>query len=206
MAKSTQEGWRLAQLRERTKQALSSGYQASANRQVSAVPDARTIRYYSTLGLVDPPAEMRGRTAYYHRRHLLQLVAIKRLQAQGVSLAQIQTRLAGLSNRKLEGIAKVPVAKSQDRLLSKAKGRPEKSPSEGRRDQAFWAQPTAGNVETDKTPRPQPDISSKQTLHLQLARGVELCIDTESIPTDAELEKLAESAQGLLAIIEKLRS
>jgi hypothetical protein len=35
-------------------------------------PDVRTIRYYGTLGLIDPPPEMTGRSARYGGRHLLQ--------------------------------------------------------------------------------------------------------------------------------------
>jgi hypothetical protein len=51
------------------------------NGQVRAVPDERTVRYYGTLGLLDKPLAMRGRTALYGRRHLAQVVAIKRLQS-----------------------------------------------------------------------------------------------------------------------------
>ena len=39
---------------------------------------------------------MRGRTALYGLRHLLQLVAIKRLQAKGYTLEQVQQALEGL--------------------------------------------------------------------------------------------------------------
>jgi DNA-binding transcriptional MerR regulator len=60
------------------------------NGQVRAVPDERTIRYYAAQGLLDRPAAMRGRTALYGRRHLAQVVAIKRLQSAGHSLAAIQ--------------------------------------------------------------------------------------------------------------------
>jgi DNA-binding transcriptional MerR regulator len=64
---------------------------APKNGQVRAVPDDRTIRYYGTIGLLDKPSAMRGRTALYNRRHLAQVVAIKRLQTMGRSLAEIQT-------------------------------------------------------------------------------------------------------------------
>ena len=60
------------------------------NGQVRAVPDERTIRYYAAQGLLDRPAAMRGRTALYSRRHLAQVIAIKRLQGAGHSLAAIQ--------------------------------------------------------------------------------------------------------------------
>jgi DNA-binding transcriptional MerR regulator len=63
---------------------------APSNGQVRAVPDERTIRYYGTIGLLDRPLAMRGRTALYGRRHLAQVVAIKRLQTMGRSLAEIQ--------------------------------------------------------------------------------------------------------------------
>ena len=63
---------------------------APSNGQVRAVPDERTVRYYGTIGLLDRPVAMRGRTALYGRRHLAEVVAIKRLQTMGRSLAEIQ--------------------------------------------------------------------------------------------------------------------
>ena len=63
---------------------------APKNGQVRAVPDERTVRYYVTLGLLDRPSAMRGRTALYGPRHVAQVVAIKRLQAMGRSLQEIQ--------------------------------------------------------------------------------------------------------------------
>ena len=63
---------------------------APKNGQIRAVPDERTVRYYVTLGLLDRPSAMRGRTALYGPRHVAQVVAIKRLQAMGRSLQEIQ--------------------------------------------------------------------------------------------------------------------
>ncbi|MDX6262798.1 MAG: hypothetical protein QOH84_4486, partial [Kribbellaceae bacterium] len=71
------ELWTLGELAERVEAALAD-YPGQANGRVRAVPDQRAIRWYTTTGMVDRPAEMRGRTALYGRRHLLQLVAIKR--------------------------------------------------------------------------------------------------------------------------------
>lgn len=83
-------------------------YDGQASGRVRDVPDVRTIRYYTTLGLVDRPSEMRGRTAYYGRRHLLQLVAIKRLQAGGMSLDGVQQRLVGVGEKRLTKLADLP--------------------------------------------------------------------------------------------------
>src|SRR5882757_9201288 len=72
------------------------------SQRVRELPDVRTIRYYTTLGLLDKPFEMRGRTAYYGRRHLLQIVAVKRLQAQGLALSAIQQKLLGVDEATLK--------------------------------------------------------------------------------------------------------
>jgi hypothetical protein len=58
---------------------------------VRAIPDDRTVRYYGTIGLLDRPSVMRGRTALYGKKHVAQVVAIKRLQGLGRSLSEIQT-------------------------------------------------------------------------------------------------------------------
>jgi DNA-binding transcriptional MerR regulator len=83
---------------------------ARTNGRVRDVPNERLVRWYVTVGLVDPPLSRRGRTARYGRRHLLQLVAVKRRQAEGRSLAEIQAELAGATDETLAAIARVPDA------------------------------------------------------------------------------------------------
>jgi DNA-binding transcriptional MerR regulator len=78
------------------------------NGRVQDVPNERLVRWYVTVGLVDPPLSRRGRVAQYGRRHLLQLVAVKRRQAEGRSLAEIQAELAGATDEKLAAVARVP--------------------------------------------------------------------------------------------------
>lgn len=79
------------------------------NGQVRAVPDERTVRYYGTLGLLDRPLAMRGRTALYGPRHLAQVVAIKRLQSVGRSLSEIQALWPTLDDRSLERMTGIEV-------------------------------------------------------------------------------------------------
>ena len=79
-----------------------------ANGRVRDVPNERLVRWYVTVGLVDPPLSRRGRVARYGRRHLLQLVAVKRRQAEGRSLAEIQAELAGATDEALAAVARVP--------------------------------------------------------------------------------------------------
>lgn len=80
------------------------------NGQVRAVPDERTIRYYAAIGLLDRPAAMRGRTALYGSRHLAQVVAIKRLQGAGRSLAEIQAMWSTLDDHTLARMSGVTIA------------------------------------------------------------------------------------------------
>ena len=92
--------WTIDELGERVAATLGGpGYEGVPSGRVRDVPDLRTIRYYTTLGLLDRPAAMRGRTALYGDRHVLQIVAIKRLQARGLSLAAVQERVVGLSEQ-----------------------------------------------------------------------------------------------------------
>lgn len=83
---------------------------APKNGQVRAVPDERTIRYYATLGLLDRPVAMRGRTALYNARHLAQVVAIKRLQVMGRTLSEIQALWHTLDDQTLTRMSGVSVA------------------------------------------------------------------------------------------------
>lgn len=101
--------WTIHQLVEMVRLALGRvGYDGQESKRVRDVPDKRTIRYYTTLGIVDRPVEFRARTAYYGPRHLLQLVAIKRLQAEGWSLLQVQKALAGADEARLMALAHLP--------------------------------------------------------------------------------------------------
>src|SRR5438105_8779098 len=97
--------WTIDELGTQAALALSVDYAGSPDGRVREVPDRRTIRYYTTLGILDRPAEMRGRTAYYGPRHLLQLLAIKRLQGMGRSLSEIQQALLGLDEAELRRLA-----------------------------------------------------------------------------------------------------
>ncbi|MFE3448050.1 MerR family transcriptional regulator [Nonomuraea sp. NPDC059194] len=101
------ETWTIGELARRAAGELrTSGPQA--NGRVREVPSERLIRWYATIGLLDPPLTRRGRVALYGRRHLLQLVAIKRMQADGSSIAEIQVALTGATDAMLAQAAHLP--------------------------------------------------------------------------------------------------
>ncbi len=97
--------WTISELSERVADALADGVEVPGGK-ARAIPDERAIRYYTTLGLLDR-ATLRGRTAYYGPRHLAQLIAIKRMQVDGASLAEIQELLPALDDAALSELTGV---------------------------------------------------------------------------------------------------
>jgi DNA-binding transcriptional MerR regulator len=66
-----------------------------ANGQAAEEITERTIRYYRTLGLLDPPLGNYART--FSEKHKLQLIAIRLYQSQGLPLRKIRDELYGKS-------------------------------------------------------------------------------------------------------------
>lgn len=72
---------------------------APASGQAGEAVSERNVRYYRTLGLIDAPE---GGT--YSEKHLLQLTAVRLLQAQGLPLRRIRELLYGRSLHDLREI------------------------------------------------------------------------------------------------------
>ncbi|MDY7083687.1 MAG: MerR family transcriptional regulator [Actinomycetota bacterium] len=136
--------WTLDELVERVREALEAEYPGAPNGRVRDLPDRRAIRWYSTIGLVDKPLGMRGRTALYGPRHLQQLVAVKRRQAEGLTLAQIQEELTAVSPAALTEISHVP-----PRLLVTIDENALEHHAERAR---FWADPLPNTRQPQPTP------------------------------------------------------
>jgi DNA-binding transcriptional MerR regulator len=114
--------WTLDELAERVDTALAVDYSGPPSGRVRAVPDRRAIRWYTTIGLIDRPVAHRGRTALYGPRHLLQLVAVKRLQARGLPLVAIQQELAGATDSQLARVARLPEGVASGPAVSASHG------------------------------------------------------------------------------------
>lgn len=198
--KSREESlWTIDELSARVVEALAVDYQGVASGRVRDVPDLRTIRYYTTLGLLDRAAEMRGRTALYGRRHLLQLVAIKRLQARGLSLAQIQERVVGLSDAALRRLVDV--------------GSPPAAPVPSRAE-SFWREPPAvPSVEVDGNGQYEPPLAKDrdgaatrtsagpQTQMVPIGDGATLSLTTRRAMDDEDLRVIRMAAAPLIEIL-----
>jgi DNA-binding transcriptional MerR regulator len=199
--------WTLDELGARVALALSVDYAGQSSGRVRDIPDRRTIRYYTTLGLIDRPAQMRGRTALYGQRHLLQLVAIKRLQARGLTLAELHERLIGQSNAALARLARLP-----PELDTPAGAAPEPAA----RSADFWkAEPAAVMASADE-PSPAADrdgtvpneADKSEVIDLQgirLDEGVTLLLSPARPVESDEIEAIRVVAAPLLKLLEKRR-
>lgn len=116
-------GWTIDELAQQAAEVLAGCGVRAPNGRVTKSPDRRVIRWYATIGLLDRPLRTGGRTARYGSRHLLQLVAVKRRQAQGRSLAEIQGELTGATDTTLRKVAGLP-GPANDTTLRQAAGLP----------------------------------------------------------------------------------
>jgi hypothetical protein len=170
---------------------------ARANGRVRDVPNERLIRWYGTVGLVDPPLSRRGRVARYGRRHLLQLVAVKRRQAEGKSLAEIQEELTGVPDEALEAVARIPALGTAP--AQGASPGPAPSAGQGR----FWARhPQQPTAEASTAGSDSDDAGLPTTAlvpGIRLAPGVMLLLDGAARePGPEDVTAIVNAARPLL--------
>lgn len=178
-----EETWSIGELAERAAGVLRVESQP-VNGRVREVPSERLIRWYTTIGLVDPPLTRRGRIAQYGRRHLLQLVAIKRLQAQGRSIAEIQTALTGATDARLTQVGDL-----ETRVP--AQPPPPEPPAEPEMPRPrFWAE--------------HPPSKAGAVFGMRLGSGVTLLLDGASrTPSQDDIEAVLAVAGPLLTVLEE---
>jgi DNA-binding transcriptional MerR regulator len=213
--------WTLDELAERVDAALVVDYAGPPSGRVRAVPDRRAIRWYTTIGLIDRPVAHRGRTALYGPRHLLQLVAVKRLQAKGLPLVAIQQELAGATDPQLARVARLPSGAEAPETAVVSSGGAAAAPrmpagrpweaSRARRA-SFWREPPAvvsavSAAAGPLTPGPaasdgSPDHPAAETLRgVRLGEGATLLLEPGREPDAADLRAIADAARPLLAVL-----
>ncbi|MFI5843983.1 MerR family transcriptional regulator [Catenuloplanes sp. NPDC051500] len=219
--------WTMEELLERVREALAAEYPGAPNGRVRELPDRRAVRWYATTGLVDRATAMRGRTALYGPRHLLQIVAVKRRQAEGHSLAAIQAELAGATDAELAALARVPAdvlggdapadVTARPRFWTSAPAAPAETPAPASTAPAATstAPGTASTTPATTSPAPAtatpaapaaatPAASTKEAPArevgaVSLGGGVFLLLPVR--PDAADLDGLAHAAQPLIDLL-----
>jgi DNA-binding transcriptional MerR regulator len=211
--------WTLDELAERVDAALAVGYAGQSSGRVRAVPDRRAIRWYTTIGLIDRPVAHRGRTALYGPRHLLQLVAVKRLQAKGLPLVAIQQELAGATDTQLARVAHPASAAPLAALAPGGGGRQSspdapaapvttvKRPAAGGRGRrgGFWREQPAAFAAAVAPAAPAGaagPASVVATLRgVDLGEGTTLLLEPGRDLDAADLQAILDAARPLLAVL-----
>jgi DNA-binding transcriptional MerR regulator len=207
---STEARWTLDELVRRVAAALAGpAYPGSPNGRVRDVPDRRAVRWYVTIGLVDRPAAMQGRTALYGTRHLLQIVAVKRRQAQGRSLAEIQAELAGATDETLRQVAIVPeelIQREPEPQVAAIVGeRLEEAPRPARRGR-FWTDRPAAHHGAASAATVDGGVDSVSVLAaVGLPGGAVLLLpgrlELANRPDDADVAAIRAAARPLLDLL-----
>jgi DNA-binding transcriptional MerR regulator len=178
------ELWTLDELVAKAAELLSVASVGQGSGRVRETPDRRTVRYYTTLGLLDRPSEFRGRVGLYGTRQLWQLMAIKRLQSRGEPLLEIQQRLLNATDAELRRIA-APVRSVHA-----------SSKRESPWAKSFWLEQPAERSPEDASP----PVSTFTGLELGPGVTVTLSSARRSLSPE-DLEALSSAAAPLLKVL-----
>ena len=152
---------------------------------VTSVPDERTIRYYMAEGLIQTPEEKQGTASVFGYVNLLQLLTVKKLQAEHLPIRKIRELVAGKSEQELEtllGIGSTAPKKSRE--------------TEAKRYLESLLAPMSAPVSAPmKEAAPPPAQTDQSWQRVEIEPGLELHIRSDySPPTSARTKSLLEKA------------
>jgi DNA-binding transcriptional MerR regulator len=172
--------------------------------KVGQIPDVRTVRFYSSTGLLPKPLDYRGSAALFGYRHLLTLLAIKNLQAQFLPLQEVRKRLAQLDEEGLEQLVQPGIPIDQTDW-----GTRRESATDNK------ARPRSRGKPESSTPRPQSPVSASMEPAPQLPGIGDAAPDAstwERLEVEPGLELQvrsnyagAKSASAMNALLSKIR-
>ena len=151
---------------------------------VTSVPDERTIRYYLAEGLIQTPEEKQGTASVFSYLHLLQLLTVKKLQAEHLPIRKIRELVAGKGEPELETLLGV-------------RG-PSGKKTEAKRylESLLAPAPSAPPMETAAAPPQQLDASPHSWQRVEIEPGLELHVRSDYAPpaTTGKTRSLLERA------------
>ncbi|TVP68121.1 MAG: MerR family transcriptional regulator [Leptolyngbya sp. LCM1.Bin17] len=145
----------------------------------------RLVRYYTTQGWLDKPLRQ-GREARYTYRHLLQLLVLRRLLAEGYSASSIGSLIGGQGDAALEDIlqggVQLTVEAANPALAFLSQIRDGQGPAKGQRGESSLsdrspkrsARPAARPPATAPAPAPASPSPSQTWTRLEILDGLEL--------------------------------
>jgi DNA-binding transcriptional MerR regulator len=174
---------------------------------VTNVPDERTIRYYLAEGLIQAPEEKQGTASVFGYMNLLQLVAVKKLQAEHLPIRKIRELMAGKSAQALETLLGIggPTGKKSGESEAKRYLESLLAPSMSR---TFGSVAVTGTQRLKQMsapratgPLPQEADQTKSWQRVEIEPGLELHIRSDYTPptTSARTRSLADRIRGAIS-------
>lgn len=185
---------------------LSESGLAQERGTVTEVPDERTVRYYLTEGLVSPAEDKQGTASVFGYRHLLQLLVVKKLQAEHLPIRKIRDLVDGRTERELERLlgteGGAPVKKNEalsylEQLLTKSPTAPQSSPMPQARRRAAAIESLAQSAPQSQSPSAGTGTWSR----IELEPGLELHVHDQYRPP-REAKGLRRLTQFIMRVIE----
>ena len=153
---------------------------------VTSVPDERTIRYYMAEGLVQTPEERQGTASVFGYLNLLQLLTVKKLQAEHLPIRKIRELVAGKTELELELMLGVRGASGK------------KTEAKQYLETLLSSAPSQPLMETAAAPPPPPPQAAAQShswQRVEIEPGLELHVRSDyAPPTSARTRSLLEKA------------
>ena len=92
----------VAELAQEAAKILAEGGPVQERGTVRDLPDERTVRYYLSENLLSPAEDKQGTASVFGYIHLLQLLVVKKLQAEHLPIRKIKELVVGRTERELE--------------------------------------------------------------------------------------------------------
>ena len=173
---------------------------------VTNVPDERTIRYYLGEGLIQPADEKQGTASVFGYVHLLQLVAVKKLQAEHLPIRKIRELVVGKSERELESLLGIGIHGGKQASETEAKRylesllAPSMSPPARAMSEKRLTGPPMLSVQAPSAPLRHSSEPSGVWQRLEIEPGLELHIrsDYAPPPTSARTRGLVDKIRAVI--------
>jgi len=174
---------------------------------VTSVPDERTIRYYLAEGLIQSSEERQGTASVFGYLQVLQLVAVKKLQAEHLPIRKIRELVDGKNEQELETLLGVGAQSGSRANDSEAKRYLESllapSMSKVSGSNARAAAPRSAPMMTAAAQQAIPAPVAEQTAvwqRLEIEPGLELHIRSDYTPptTSARTRSLADRIRSAM--------
>lgn len=174
---------------------------------VTNVPDERTIRYYLAEGLIQAPEEKQGTASVFGYMNLLQLVTVKKLQAEHLPIRKIRELVAGKSEQELETLLGIGGRSGKKSSESEAKRylesllAPSKSQTSGSVAVAGTPRPTRMSTPRAAAPPAQEADHTQSWQRLEIEPGLELHVRSDYTPptASARIRSLADRIRGVIS-------